>query len=488
MNNKTISYHLDDDEIDEEIEAYFKSHGSEPCDPSEPSTKAYQLYDGPRLEKDEQPLQKVIGHEPQKKELLCVLDWFNRSKELRSKGLSLPRGCVLTGAMGNGKSMIIREFIRCVDAPVFLFKGSDNSICDDIREAFDQARLSEKAVIVFDELDLLINKERRVARVLQECLDGVESGGNILVLAATNSIHELPNALTRPGRLDKVIRIPDPSEKEAVALLKKFFADFNVALPENFDEEEMELALDGLSCAGVKSVVNDVLLRNGFEGITMDMIQDSIMAVTSVIKGPEEKPIMDVCIHEASHLVMCLAHPEHFTIKHLDVDGASGCFRAKEVVSDFWPYAKAIADIEICMAGVLGQKLFCKTGSRGCEEDLQRARQSAYNLFNISGYSSTWETLPVVSSYSREETPWKRRRNERKIERFLRRTERRTRRYLKRHEAQVRCLSEELFKKHSLTSSEILAILNTVPKTPAKAKAELPLATPAMAYPTKAHD
>ena len=488
MNNKTISYHSTDDEIINDLDAYLDSHGFEPCAPAEPSTKAYQLYDGARLEQDEQPLQKVIGHEPQKKELLCVLDWFNRSKELRSKGLSLPHGCLLTGGMGNGKSMIIREFIRCVDAPVFLFKGSDNSICDDIREAFDQARKCPRAVIVLDELDLLIDNERRVARVLQECLDGVENGGNILVLAATNHLSDIPAALCRPGRLDKVVHIPDPSEKEAVALFKKFFADFNVALPEDFDEEEMELALDCLSCAGVKSVVNDVLLRNGFEDITLAMIQDSIKAVTSDIKGPKEEPIMDVCIHEAAHLVMCLAHPQHFMIKHLDADGASGCFQAKEVVSGFWPYEKAIADIEICMAGVLGQKLFCKTGSRGCEEDLQRARQSAYNLFNVSGYSSTWETLPIVSPHSREETQWKRRRNERKIERFLRKTERRTRRYLKHHEAQVRRLAEELFKKHSLTSSEILAILNTVPSVPTKAKAELPLATPAMAYPTKAHD
>lgn len=381
--------------------------------------------------------------------------------------------------------MLIREFIRCVDVPVFLFKGSDNHICDDIRNAFDEARKCGRAIIVFDELDLLIDRDRRIVRALQECLDGVESSDGVLVLAATNNPHSIPDALQRPGRLEKKICIPYPSGEEAVALLKRYFEEFGVALPEDFDQNEMELAFNEVSCAGIKAIVNDVLLRNGFDGITSDMIHDAILRSTQVTKGAEQKPIMDICIHEASHLLMCAAYPQFFTAKRLYVDGPSGAIEVKEVVEGYWPYDKAIADIQIAMAGMLGQKLICKTASRGCESDLQRARIAAYNLFNISGYSSAWETLPAIMPNARMETPWKRRRMERKIERFLKKIEHRTSRYLKSHERQIRLVAEELFKKQHLRSSEILVLLNAPTKTPSEVKTQPSLATPAMAYSTK---
>ena len=83
---------------------------------------------------------------------------------------------------------------------------------------------------MIDELDLLINRERRVIRALQENLDGVESSDDILVLTATNFIREIPDALLRNGRLEKLIKIPYPSGEEALELLKIHLKEFNVAL------------------------------------------------------------------------------------------------------------------------------------------------------------------------------------------------------------------------------------------------------------------
>lgn len=75
-----------------------------------------------------------------------------------------------------------------------------------------------------------------------------------------------------------------------------------------------------------------------------------------------------------------------------------------------------IADIKISMAEILSEKIICGVGSNGREEDLQKARKYAYNMFNMSGYSSCWETLPAVSGDTRTETFIKRRKTERKIE------------------------------------------------------------------------
>ena len=420
----------------------------------------YEFISPQKLNEEEQPLSRVVGHENQKKELLNVIDWFKHSRELKAKGLSTPHGTLLFGPAGCGKSMLIKEIIKCCEAPVFVFKGEkDNAIVEGIVDTFKKARETGHAIVVFDELNLLINKERRVIRALQECMDGVESDDNILVLAATNDLDDIPGPLLRHGRFDKLIHIPYPKGKDALVLFKRYMNEFGVKLPDDFDDEEMELSLNNISCAGIKAIVNDLLLRNGFENITTEMIDKSIFNITDRIKTTPEEDNMDVAIHESSHAVIAKQFPKYFDINRLNISGASGCFHAREVEPGFWPYEKVLADIKICMAGIIGQKIICGRGSRGVESDLQSARKSAYNLLNISGYSTCWETLPTVAAGSRTETQTKRRRMERKIERLLRRCERETYKIVKKNKDKIVSLAKLLFEKKHLKSSEILAVI-----------------------------
>ena len=111
------------------------------------------------------------------------------------------------------------------------------------------------------------------------------------------------------------------------------------------------------------------------------------------------------------------------------------------------------------MAGILSQKIICGRGSRGCDEDLQHARIDAYNMINMTGYSSCWETLPVIRQGARTDTPIKRRRMERKIERLLKRCEKETSKYIKEHKTQINKLGTLLFVKKHLKSSEILSCI-----------------------------
>lgn len=421
---------------------------------------SYKFIHASKLEEGEVPLGKVIGHGNQKKEILSVIDWFKRSKELKAKGVSIPIGVILFGDPGNGKSLLIKEIIRCCECPVLLFQGNNPNIVEGINETFKKAREIEHSIIVIDELDLLIDKERRVIRALQENLDGVESKDDILVLTATNSMEEISPSLKRSGRLEKLICVPYPNEKECLEVFLKFFKEFNLKIPEDFDSDEVALSLDGISCAGIKSVVNDLVLRNGFENISLEMIYDSIFNVVSQIKGPQEEDNIDVAIHEAGHAVVAKAFPEYFTINRLYISNAGGEFHAREVSKGFWPYKKYIAHIKISMAGILSQKIICGDGSRGCNHDLQVARSYAYQMINLCGYSSCWETLPIVSERSRTETFIKRRNNERKIEKVLRKCENETIKYIKKHRAQIINLANVLFEKKQLKSSEIIAAIN----------------------------
>ena len=422
-------------------------------------TPSYELIYASKLEDGEIPLSRVVGHENKKKELLSVIDWFKHSKELKAKGVSIPKGVILFGEPGNGKSLMIKEIIRCVEAPVFVFQGEQTNVVKGIVETFKKARETGHAIIVFDELDLLINKERRVVRALQENLDGVESDDDILVLAATNYMRDIPNPLLRHGRLEKLIKIPYPTGEEALELLKKHFKEFNLRFPKDFDDEEVALSLNSITCAGVKAVVNDLVLRNGFENITSEMIDKSIYNITDRVKDTPEEDNLEVAIHEAGHAVMAKAFPEYFLINRINISGASGQFHAKEVERGFWPYDKIVADIKISMAGVLAQKVLFSRGSRGCEDDLQNARISAYNMINMCGYSSCWETLPRIMQGSRTDTPFKRRKMERKIEHLLKRCEKETIKYIKEHKVQISSLGKLLFEKKHLKSSEILSCI-----------------------------
>ena len=421
----------------------------------------YEFIQAHKLDDSEEPLCKVVGHENQKKELLNVVNWFKRSKELKAKGISIARAALLFGPSGCGKSLLIKEIIKCCEAPVFIFRGEkDNAVVEGIVDTFKKARETGHAVIVFDELDLLINKERRVIRALQECMDGVESDDDILVLAATNDIDEIPGPLLRHGRFDKLIAIPYPKGKDALTLFKKYMNEFGVKLPGDFDDEEMELSLNNISCAGIKAVVNDLLLRNGFENITTEMIDQSIFNITDRIKTTPEEDNLSVAIHESAHVVAARQFPQYFDINRVNISGASGVFHAREVEKGFWPYEKVLADIKIAMAGVIGQKVITGTASRGAESDLQSARKDAYNLFNISGYSTCWETLPTVSPGSRTETQYKRRKMEKKIERLLKKCEKETYKIVIKNKDKIIALANLLFEKKHLKSSEILAVIN----------------------------
>ena len=415
-----------------------------------------------KLKDGEEPLGRVVGHSKQKEELINIINWFNKSKELKEKGISIPRGILLYGRPGNGKSLLMKEIMKCVDAPCFVFKGDGENVAEEIEETFKKANETGRAVIIIDELDLLLDKDCRVTRILQDNLDGVESGDDILVIAATNNRIDIPEPLRRPGRLERIIHIPFPSGEEAVELLKMHFKKMNVSLPNDIDDGDLARTLEFVSGASIKSLANDVVLRNGFENITCEMIGKSLAIIEGRASHCNENDYYETAVHEAGHAVMANHFKEHYQLSRLNIGLMGGYLCCKETKENCWPYDKIIADIMICYAGLISEKVIIGVGDRGCEDDLQNARIDAYNAINMVGYKGCYRTLPEVQPHNnyRTESQKKKRNNEILIERLLKKCERKTTRFVKKHKKDIITLADKLYEKKFLTAKEVYETIN----------------------------
>lgn len=282
----------------------------------------------------------IIGYDNQKEELSYVIRWFKSSKELKKKGVTFPKSVLLFGKPGNGKSFFIKEIIKNCNFPTFIFKGEGKEMADIIYEIFRIARKYSQSIIVFDELDLLINKQERVMRAQQECLDGVESFDDILVLAATNDLYEILDALIRHGRLEKFISIPYPMEEEAYEMLEYYFQKFNIKLSDNIDKDKISSLLIRFTCAAIKSIANETVLKNGFENITTEMIEDSIYSASDRIKDSPRENNFEVVVHEAGHGAVAYSFPDFFIVNRMNINPLGGFFMQKRLMQDIYHITK----------------------------------------------------------------------------------------------------------------------------------------------------
>ncbi len=407
--------------------------------------------------------ENVVGHKKQLTEISNVLNWFDRNQELLKRGIKTPKGMILYGPPGNGKTLIIKEIIENTKANVIVINGDSDNVLDETQKAFEEAKRVGHSIIVIDELDLLLNDDARLRRILQDNIDGVNANDDLLILAATNNMLDIPDAILRSGRLDKCIKIDYLNSNELLGLLQDLMKKYELEFSDDYDEELLKDLIGGrtTSCTDILALVNDLVLRYNEKIITMDMVENSIEIIINAIKKESDEQFYQVAIHEAGHAIMLNRFSEYFKICQIRIDGPSGkCSAAEVKEKNFYSFPKMIADIKISMAGVLATKIILNTGCNGCEKDLQRARNYAYNMFNANGYKGCYLTLPDLGSGRRKETFIKRRKMERKIESFLKKCENDAIKYIKRNKNKVINLANELMIKKKMNNKEIISILN----------------------------
>ncbi len=277
-------------------------------------------------EKDKVLFKDIAGSKESKQDLEEVVDFLKHPKKFEDVGAKIPKGVLLVGPPGTGKTMLARAVAGEAGVPFFSISGSEfvemfvGVGASRVRDLFSKAKKNAPCIIFVDEIDAVgrrrgsgmggghDEREQTLNQILVE-MDGFEQGQNVIVLAATNRADVLDPALLRPGRFDRRVHIGLPDRKDREAILKVHFA--KKPLAKSVDIDALAAKTAGSSGADLANITNESAIlaaRRNQKEITQDVVTD---AFEKVAIGPERKgKVMSehekemTAYHEAGHAIV----------------------------------------------------------------------------------------------------------------------------------------------------------------------------------------
>jgi len=277
-------------------------------------------------EKDKMTFNEIAGSNEAKQDLEEVVEFLKFPKKFASLGAKIPKGVLLVGPPGTGKTMLARAVAGEANVPFFSISGSEfvemfvGVGASRVRDLFAKAKKNAPCIIFIDEIDAVgrrrgsgmggghDEREQTLNQILVE-MDGFEQGQNVIVLAATNRSDVLDPALLRPGRFDRRVNIDLPDRKDREAILKVHF--LKKPLAKNVDLDALAAKAAGSSGADLANIANEsaiIAARNSHHEITQTDVTE---AFERVAIGPERKSkIMSesdkvtTAYHEAGHALV----------------------------------------------------------------------------------------------------------------------------------------------------------------------------------------
>src|SRR5215203_3482849 len=265
----------------------------------------------------------VAGIEEAKQELLEVVDFLRAPDKYRKLGARIPRGVLLAGAPGTGKTLLARAVAGEASVPFFSASASEfiEAIvgigASRVRDLFQQAKAAAPAIIFIDELDAVgrsrgaagaigshDEREQTLNQILTE-MDGFDSDANVIVLGATNRPEVLDPALLRPGRLDRRVFVQAPDAAGRAAILRVHTR--SVPLADNADLDRLAASTPGMVGAELANLVNEAALVAARRGHDRVHYSDFTEAVEKIVLGAERKILISpedrrrIAYHEGGH-------------------------------------------------------------------------------------------------------------------------------------------------------------------------------------------
>ena len=355
----------------------------------------------------------VAGADEEKEELQEVVDFLKNPKKYSDLGAKIPRGILLFGAPGTGKTLLAKAVAGEAGVPFFSISGSDfvemfvGVGASRVRDLFDNAKKNAPCIIFIDEIDAVgrhrgagmggghDEREQTLNQLLVE-MDGFGPNEGVIVIAATNRMDILDPALLRPGRFDRRVVVMRPDIKGREAILKVHAK--NKPLSKEVDLHEIAKMTPGFTGADLANLLNEAALYAAKHNAKEIVYHDISESVFKVMLGPEKKSrvISDkekklTAFHEAGHAVVLRAVSDTDKVERVSIipAGGAGGYTAHKPDEDVYYTTRQqlINDIMISLGGRASEEIILGEISTGASSDLQSCNSVARSMITKYGMS-----------------------------------------------------------------------------------------------------
>jgi len=364
-------------------------------------------------EKNRTTFKDMAGAKEAKEELKEIVEFLRFPKKFHELGAKIPRGVLLLGAPGTGKTLLARSVAGEAQVPFFHMSGSEfvemfvGVGASRVRSLFQKAKKNSPCIVFIDEIDAVgrrrgsglggshDEREQTLNQILVE-MDGFEPTQNIIVIAATNRPDVLDPALLRPGRFDRRVIIDLPDLKDREEILKVHAR--KKPLAKNVDLNKIAARTAGFSGAELANLLNEAAILAARNNKKEIVNEDLFEAIEKVMIGPERKSrvITDkekkiTAYHEAGHALVAHFSPSADPVHKISIiaRGTAGGYTLKVPTEDRHMHSKSefISEIAVLLAGHLVEKTIYGEVTTGATSDLRRATALARSLVMDYGMS-----------------------------------------------------------------------------------------------------
>jgi cell division protease FtsH len=443
----------------------------------------------------------VAGAKEAKEELMEIVEFLKFPKKFHQLGARIPRGVLLLGSPGTGKTLLARSVAGEAKVPFFHISGSEfvemfvGVGASRVRSLFQKAKKSSPCIIFIDEIDAVgrrrgaglggshDEREQTLNQILVE-MDGFEPTQNIIVIAATNRPDVLDPALLRPGRFDRRVMIDLPDIKDREEILKVHARKKPLA-------KEVNLRLiaertSGFSGADLANVLNEAAILAARDNRQEILNNDLFEAIEKVMIGPErrsrvitEREKKVTAYHEAGHALVAHFLPDTDPVHKVSIiaRGSAGGYTLKVPTEDRGLHAKSefISEIAVLLAGHLVEKTIFGEVTTGATSDLRRATAIARQLVTDYGMSDNLgprtygekEEMIFLGREIHEQRDYSEKVAEKideEISGFIKQGEKKAETLISEHSAELEKIVKELLEKETIEKDEFEQLVGPKPK------------------------